>query len=101
MLYKLLEVGIVSLITSSLSFCLPLMWSWACRPLDTNSLHNNEGASLHDKSIDTDLVGHIEFGYSRQFNCEETSVNILANILFGSRGEIGFSSTPLFLFALK
>ena len=73
--FKLAEVAIVSLITSYLSFYLPLYFDWACKPTVS---HDAEGTKL---SIDG------TYSYPFQFNCNDGETNQIATILFGSRGE--------------
>eukprot|EP00934_Nitzschia_sp_Nitz4_P004113 Nitzschia sp. Nitz4//scaffold475_size5561//117//2954//NITZ4_009215-RA/size5561-processed-gene-0.5-mRNA-1//-1//CDS//3329552711//4103//frame0 len=72
---KLLHIAILSLVTSALTFGLPVI-SWACA-----------AASRPGTSISQELlrVNHVD--QSRQFFCEAGQVNELATIMFGSRDD--------------
>jgi H+/Cl- antiporter ClcA len=74
---KLLEVTIVSLLTSVLTYFLPMM-EWACRPIDAND----------DLIVDEDkqLLDAWKF-HAHQFNCPHAKINELATIFFGNRAD--------------
>jgi H+/Cl- antiporter ClcA len=64
---KLLQVAVLSLITSALTFGLPYM-AWACKELDP---------SLTETELELEL--------GKQFFCEAGHVNEMATMMFGSR----------------
>lgn len=74
--WKLLEVAIVSLLTSTLLYYVPLL-KWACR--DVN---------LDDDLVVSDQADLDPFQmHAHQFDCQVGQVNELAAIYFGSREE--------------
>jgi len=91
-LYKLMEVAIVSLVTSFLSFTLPLISNWACQPVvkgvvaNTMIAHDDVVTASADDNND-DIGGDFSEGFAHQFNCAAGETNELASILFGSREE--------------
>ena len=83
--YKLLEVGSVSFTTSLLTFFLPL-WSWSCNEVGMHSSNGN-GMRTNDFTIHLDKSIDITSSFSHQFNCGDGKSNMLASVLFGSRGK--------------
>lgn len=71
--WKLLEVGLVSLLTSTLLYYLPLL-NWACRPVSQDD----------DLVVSAEEVGKFR-SHAHQFDCGTGQVNELAAIFFGSR----------------
>jgi H+/Cl- antiporter ClcA len=73
--WRLAEVTIVSLLTSILTYFVPLM-KWACRPIDADD----------DLIADSDkqLLDAWKF-HAHQFNCPHAEINELATVFFGAR----------------
>lgn len=67
---KVLEVSLVSLLTSAIMLTLPLQASWACKEIQ--SVSSNQSSD--------DVVVH-------QYNCPPGHINEIGSILFGSREE--------------
>jgi H+/Cl- antiporter ClcA len=74
---KLVEVTIVSLLTSLLTYFLPMM-KWACRPIDTYDDLINDA--------DKQLLDAWKFN-AHQFNCPHAEVNELATVFLGNRAD--------------
>jgi len=72
MIYRLCEVAIVSLLTSSMTYWIPLT-EWTCRTVDVN-----------DDLVDDDAL-NLERLHAHQFDCQPGEINELADIFFGSR----------------
>lgn len=68
--WELCEVALVSLLTSTVCYCIPLM-EWTCR-----------NAIVDDVSTEKEAPWRI---HPRQFDCKNGNVNELATIFFGSR----------------
>eukprot|EP00518_Triparma_eleuthera_P006908 CAMPEP_0182469172 /NCGR_PEP_ID=MMETSP1319-20130603/16646_1 /TAXON_ID=172717 /ORGANISM="Bolidomonas pacifica, Strain RCC208" /LENGTH=876 /DNA_ID=CAMNT_0024669451 /DNA_START=232 /DNA_END=2859 /DNA_ORIENTATION=+ len=74
---RVLEVGVLSVVTSALTFGLPMACSFACRP-------DGVGDGYDDDQLGpTAGTGGSTFG--AQFNCPANHTNELASIFFGSR----------------
>lgn len=71
-IWKLCEVAILSLLTSSMTYFIPLM-KWSCRPVSEN-----------DDLVDDDKFSSFRF-HAHQFDCPPGQINELADIVFGSR----------------
>lgn len=69
---KLWQVAILSLLTSSMTYYIPLM-QWTCRSVD-----------LDDDLVDDDETNSYRF-HAHQFDCPPGQINELADIVFGSR----------------
>lgn len=74
--YKLLEVAAVSLLTSILTFVLPVALPWACTRI--NETAESEKEAVLESS--QDMIG-------TQFNCPTGMINEIGSILLGSRDE--------------
>jgi len=72
MIYRICEVAFVSLLTSSLTYFIPLT-TWTCRTVE-----------LSDDLVSTDAVDVFRF-HAHQFDCPAGEINELADIFFGSR----------------
>ena len=79
--WQLLQVALLSLLTSILLFYLPSM-KWACKERTDASLYNTNASQDDDKKLQ-DFTTE-DSGHSRFF-CPPGQVNELGNILFGSR----------------
>jgi H+/Cl- antiporter ClcA len=73
--WRLAEVTLVSLLTSILTYFVPLM-KWACRPIDAD----DDLIADNDK----ELLDAWKF-HAHQFNCPHAEINELATVFFGSR----------------
>ena len=76
-LHRVLEVAVLSVVTSALTFGLPMACTFACRP-------SGEGDGYDD---DTYGGGGTDEGntFGAQFNCPKNHTNELASVFFGSR----------------
>lgn len=74
--YKLLEVAAVSLLTSTLTFVLPVTLPWACTR--SNEKVGSEKDAILESSEEINSI---------QFNCPTGMVNEIGSILLGSRDD--------------
>lgn len=72
MIYRFCEVAFVSLLTSSLTYFIPLT-EWTCRIVDVT-----------DDLVTDDAVDLYRF-HAHQFDCPPGEINELADVFFGSR----------------
>jgi len=67
LIFKLIECGLISILTSVLMLTLPLQASWACQDINVTT---SEGT-----------------GFLHRYNCEAGQINEVGSLLFGSREE--------------
>ena len=75
--FKLLEVAIVSLVTSILTFVLPVILPWACTSF-------NEIVEAEKNTLDLNGIDDVQ---ESKLNCPEGMINEIGSILLGSRDE--------------
>jgi len=81
--WELLEVAMLSLLTSVLLFYLPSM-NWACKDRNAHALSDTDFSEVADKAANSLTTDEI---HRNRFFCPQGQVNELGNILFGSRIE--------------
>ena len=75
--WRLVEVALLSLITSSVQYTLPLICGWSCR-------NNHETVDEGHANKDPNLA---EEDFGNRFDCNTNQTNEMASIFFGSREE--------------
>ena len=84
--YRLLEVAVLSLVTSALTFTLPIIFSYfSCKDILPDSPSPDQASDFWFAKHG--LVQESSGNFGSRFNCGVNQTNELASVFFGSREE--------------